>query len=755
MRGSLIFALPTHGIPPAMPDQTRTIPSFCRNCTACCPIVVTVENGRAVKVAGDHDAPAYDGYTCPKGRTLPEQHNHPERLLHCLTRQAGGGFESAFEPIASATLLDQVAWRVQALVQRYGPRSVAVYYGTGNVTNPAGSAMARAWTGALGTDLIFSAMPIDKPAANISLALHGNWHAGAQSFETSDTWIIVGANPVIAKSNGAPMNNPGQRLKEAAERGMKLIVIDPRRTETARRAQVHLQLRPGEDAALLAGLIHIIIAEALYDRDFIAQHAEGFDALTAAVAPYTPDYVATRCGVPVAQLQEAARTFGRAQRGGVICATGASFSGHANLTFYLGLCLNTLCGRWAREGEMAPYPNVLLPAFQPRAQPYAPFPVFGKGRMRTHGLRESASGMPTAALADEILLGGDDGIKALICLGGNPVLSWPDQRKTEAALKSLDLLVVLDSTLTATAQLAHYVAAVPLSLETAGSTSRVEALKYIGVARGFTIPWAQYTPKIVEPPAGSDLVEDAAFFFRLAQRMQLQLNWTNAAGYRGHMESPPVTVQFDMAREPANEELIALTCANSRIALDEVKRHPRGRIFTEAAVRVAGREASCTARLQLADPMMIEDLLQVLNASSSRVNDAFPTLLISRRINHVMNSVGHHLATGLGEDGLTPAFLHPDDLESVGMAAGTLATITSRHGEITVRLRADDSLRPGTVSVVHGFGGRLDQEDKHGAVPSACSVTRLTGMDDFDPVTGIPRLSAIAVRIGAPATSAP
>ena len=730
-----------------MPDQTRTIPSFCRNCTAYCPIVVTVENGRAVKVAGDHDAPAYDGYTCPKGRTLPEQHNHPDRLLHCLTRQAGGGFA----PIASAALLDQVAGRVQALVQRYGPRSVAVYYGTGNVTNPAGSAMARAFTGAIGTDLIFSAMAIDKPAANISLALHGNWHAGAQSFETSDTWIIVGANPVIAKSNGAPMNNPGQRLKEAAERGMKLIVIDPRRTETARRAHVHLQLRPGEDASLLAGLIHIIIAEKLYDPDFIAQHAEGFAALAAAVAAYPPDYVATRCGVPVAQLLEAARTFGRAKRGGVICATGASFSGHANLSFYLGLCLNTLCGRWAREGETAPYPNVLLPAFQPRAQPYAPFPVFGKGRLRAHGLRESASGMPTAALADEILLGGDDGIKALICLGGNPVLSWPDQRKTEAALKSLDLLVVLDATLTATAQLAHYVAAVPLSLETAGSTSRVEALKYVGVARGFTIPWAQYTPKIVEPPAGADLVEDAAFFFRLAQRMGLSLSWTNAAGYRGHMESPPVTLPFDMAREPSNEELIELTCANSRIPLDEVKRHPHGRIFTEAAVRVAGREASCTARLQLADAMMIEELAQVLHESSSKGDSAFPYRLISRRINHVMNSVGHHLAAGSAKEVLTPAFLHPDDLNALGMTAGALATVASRCGEISVRLRADDSLRSGTLSVVHGFGGRLDQE---GAAPSGCSVTRLTGMDDFDPVTGIPRLSAIPVRIEPPAPAA-
>jgi anaerobic selenocysteine-containing dehydrogenase len=715
--------------------DSRTVASFCRNCTAYCPILVTVEGGRAIKVTGDPHAPAYDGYTCPKGRSLPAQHNHPQRLLRCMARQTDG----SFAPIESTRLLDDVARRLRELVARHGPRAVAVYYGTGNVTNPAGSAMARAWTGALGTDLLFSAMAIDKPAANISLALHGNWHAGAQSFESSDTWLIVGANPVIAKSNGAPMNNPGQRLKEAVERGMKLIVIDPRRTETARRAHVLLQARPGEDPALLAGLIHIIMAENLHDTAFVERNAEGFEALKQAVAPYTPEVVAQRAGVPVESLFEAARSFGRAERGGVVCATGASFSTHSNLTFYLGLCLNTLCGRWAREGETAPYPNVLLPAFRPRAQPYAPYPVFAKGRLRAHGLRESAAGMPTAALADEILLGGDDGIKALICLSGNPVLSWPDQRKTEAALKSLDLLVVLDTEMTATAELADYVVAAPLSLETAGSTSRVEALKYVGVSRGFTIPWAQYTPKVVEPPAGSDLVEDAAFFFRLAQRMDLQLTWTNTSGYRSHVEGPPLSVRLDMSREPSNEELIELTCRGSRIPLDEVKRYAHGHVFEQARTTVAPRDPACTARLQLADPMMVNELAQVLREGPVALADGTTHLLVSRRINKVMNSVGHRLADDAHAE--TPAFLHSGDFAALGATPSDIVTVRSRHGEIRARLQVDDALRPGVISVVHGFGGRLEQTG------TGCSVTRLVGMAEIDPVSGIPRMSAIPVSI--------
>ncbi|MCC6992226.1 MAG: molybdopterin-dependent oxidoreductase, partial [Acidobacteria bacterium] len=268
-------------------------PSFCRTGTASGPLLVTVEGGRAVRVTGDPEAPAYDGYTCPKGRWLPEQHNDPKRLLRPLARQADGrqaavGLEAA---------LDDVAARLQALVARHGPKSVAIYYGTGNVTNPAGSAMARAFASALGTNLLFSAQAIDKPGANVSIALHGHWHAGAQAFESADTWLLVGANPVIAKSNGAPMNNPAQRLKDAVARGMKLVVIDPRRSESAARAHVHLQPRPGEDPALLAGLLHILFAEGLIDRDFVARNAVGLDALKAAVAPFTPAYVAERAGV--------------------------------------------------------------------------------------------------------------------------------------------------------------------------------------------------------------------------------------------------------------------------------------------------------------------------------------------------------------------------------------------------------------------------------------------------------------------------
>jgi len=724
--------------------EKKIVPGICRNCLAYCPILVTVEGGRAVHVTGDPEAPAFDGYSCPKGRALPAQHNDPARLTHCLQRQSDGRFTL----IDASLVMDQVAAKVQKVLALHGPRAIAMYRGSGQVSHPSSAPIMGAWLRAIGSRMNFSAASIDKPAEYTSVAMHGNWHAGLQTFETSDTWIMVGANPVIAKSNGGPLNNPGTRLKEAQQRGMQLIVIDPRRTETAKRAAVHLQLRPGTDAVLLAGLIHIILADGLQDSDFVAANAVGLDALRKEVSPYTPEFVSAVSDVPMHQLLTAARMYGRGKRGGVVCSTGPSFSTHSNLTYYLALCLNTLCGRWAREGDIAPNPNVLLPAFQPRAQPFAPYPVVSDRPMRVHGLMENASGVPTAALADEILLDGEGQIKVLLCLGGNPVLAWPDQKKTEAALSKLELLVVLDYRMTATAQFAHYVVPPPLSLELPGTTQMVESLKYYGVSRGYSMPWAQYSPAIADVPVGSDLIEDGAFFFGLAQRMGLQLDWINQRGQGPNLEGPSQTIPLDMSHVPTPEEMIDLACNDARVPLGEVKSHAHGKVY-ELDVRVLPREPECSAMLQLADPMMLQELRDLHPASAQWKSDSeYPFMLVCRRANNFMNSVGAGLFDLDRGRTHTPAYMHPQDLEAIGISEGALIEVRSRHGVMMARVEADDSLRVGLVSVVHGFGGSSTHAGPDDELHLG-SVTRLVGMDERDPISGIPRMSALPIAVKA------
>jgi len=204
-------------------------PSICRFCVAHCPILVEVENGRAVAVRGDPGNDLYQGYTCPKGRALPEQHAHPGRLLHSLKR----GEDGAHRPIASERAMDEIAQRVGAIVAEHGPRAVALYVGTNSLPYPAAPAAAHSWLSGLGSRMFFTSNTIDQPGKQIAQALHGGWQAGEQGFEDADCWMLVGLNPVISKSTGVPSQNPARKLKDAVAHGMQLVVIDPRRTETA------------------------------------------------------------------------------------------------------------------------------------------------------------------------------------------------------------------------------------------------------------------------------------------------------------------------------------------------------------------------------------------------------------------------------------------------------------------------------------------------------------------------------------------
>jgi len=579
-----------------------THPALCRLCTAFCPIIATVENGRVIKVAGNPDAPLYGGYTCPKGRALPEQHNGASRLLHSVKR----GPDGEFLRIASDGAMDEIAERVKRSIDQHGPRSVAMYFGMGTVPYHTTVPVAAAFQRAIGSRMTFSAGSIDKPGILIALALHGNWQGGQPPVESAGAWIFVGANPIVSKAPGFPAQNPGQFIKEAVSRGTRFIVIDPRRTETARRAWMHLQCRPGEDPAILAGLIRVIVCEGLYDSAFLEENAAGLDALSAAVAPFTPEYVERRAGVPASQLVDCARAFALGRHSGITCGTGPSFATHGTLTEYLALCLATLCGRWSRAGDRVTKPNVLLPPFTAKAQPYPPYKAWGYGeKLRVRGLGSAASGLSAAALADEILLPGEGQVKVLFCVGGNPLMAWPDQVKTRDALKALDLLVTIDFEMTATARLSHYVIAPKLSLEAPGTTQYVETLKYLGTTRGFERPFAAYSPAVASPPVGSDVMEDWEFFYGLAQRMNLKLGMVSTYGSGKHTERDAEIQPLDMVNKPTSDALVEALLRSSRVPLFEVKAHPNGHIFEDVEEYVQPRDPDCGHRLDIGNERMM------------------------------------------------------------------------------------------------------------------------------------------------------
>ena len=710
------------------------VTAICRFCHATCGMVATLEDGRVTRLIGDIDNPMYAGYSCVKGRNYHAFHESPSRLRAPLRRRSDGGFESA----SSAAVLDEIAVRTRDILDRHGPRSVAMYGGTFSHFCPAGVMLRESFMDAIGSPMRFSNATIDQPGKPISMALHGKWGAGPQDFADADVCMLIGANPLVSMWGGIPSFNPAKRLHEARQRGLKLIVIDPRRTESARKADLHLQCLPGQDVPLLAAMLNVIITEGLCDRAFIEAETEGFGALAAAVAPFTPERVAPRAGIEAGSIIEAARMFARAQRGNVTSGTGPSMAPHGVLMDYLVLALNTVCGRWIKAGERMPNRGVLFRQFSGVARAEKPRAATGFGEaLRVRGLTDTAAGLPTAALAEEILTPGEGQVKALFVVGGNPLLSWPNQAKTRRALESLELLVVVDPVLSETARHAHYVIGPRFGFESPAITFGNEGITVYGLSLGYPEPFAQYQPQLIEPPAGSDVLEDWRIFYELGRRMGYPL------AFRGQ--------PFDMSTPPTTDGLLSQFVARSRVPLEEIKRHPHGAVFPDPKPFAEPRDAEWPHRLQLAAPVMIAELHGIAAQKSEAPAPAGPVmggegsalrlLLVSRREHALYNSVAHDLPALRRRLPHNPAHINPQDAARLGIVDGAIVEIESAVGGIRAVAHLASDVREGVVSIAHGFAG-------------ACTAALIDDATDYEALSGLPRMSALPVTVR-PAAATP
>ncbi|MHB8466962.1 MAG: molybdopterin-containing oxidoreductase family protein [Acidimicrobiales bacterium] len=718
--------------------------SFCRICATCCPLALEVQDGQIVDITGDPENPLFHGYTCVKGRSQHEYMRHEARLLHSLKRQSDG----TFAPIPVEQAMDEVATVLERIIDQYGPGSVAGYLGTYAYFPNGGIPVMDSFFKAIGTPMVFNPEAIDKPGKPVALALHGAWMAPRQGYDRPDVAMLFGANP-FQSYYGTACGHPGRWLSDQLKRGMELIVVDPRRSDVAKRATLHIQPRPGHDALILASMLHVIIAESLHDAAFVDENTTGLDDFARAVEPFTPELVALRADVPADDLRRAARVFASAPRGYVTAGTGPSMSASGTLVEYLILNLEALCARWLRAGEQVHRVPTLLPAPPAFAQASPPRPAFGYGHpMRVHGLTEMAAGMPTGVLADEILLPGDGQVRALLSVGGNPIAAWPDQLKVIEAMKSLDLLVQFDPWMAATAQHADYVIAPKMALETPAASLITDFVLAADLFYGPERPHAQYADAVVEPPPGSEVIEEWEFFYGLAQRMGLSL----AVGSPPYVDLPPT--ELDMVVKPSTQDLIDILTADSRVPLSEVKRYPHGVTFDEPAVYVQPRQEGWQGRLDLANPTMMDDLAALLLRASdtaAAADDArFPYRLVCRRMQQVLNSAWNDTPTNRGR-GFNPAFMHPGDLEALGLKSGDAVQISSKRATIPAVVMADDGLRQGLVSMAHGFGGAPDRDSEFRKIGSPTGRL-LTGSEFVDRYSGQTLMSNVPVSVAPLAT---
>ncbi|MBZ0252935.1 MAG: molybdopterin-dependent oxidoreductase, partial [Candidatus Methylomirabilis sp.] len=413
----------------------RVVHRTCTWCEACCGITVRVEDERIVDIRGDEEDPFSRGYICPKAYALKELHEDPDRLRHPVKRTSTG-----WERVSWKEALDYAAEGLLAVQEKHGRDAAAVYLGNPNVHNVEAILFAQETVRALGTRNRFSASTLDQmPKQMVQHFLYGSGlFFSVPDVDRTAYMLILGANPLA--SNGSLMTAPDmrRRLQRIRDRGGKVVLVDPRRTESAKVADRHYFIRPGMDALLVAAMIQTLFAEDRVRLGRLASFTDGVETLRRELADFTPEAVAPRVGVGAEEIRRVAREFSEAESAVCYGRMGASTVRFGAAATWLIEALNVLTGNLDRPGGMMfPTPCVDVLKLQPRTR-------YGRWRSRTRGAPEFMGELPAATLADEIETAGEGQVRALLTVAGNPVLSSPAGHKLSDALAKLDFMVSVD-----------------------------------------------------------------------------------------------------------------------------------------------------------------------------------------------------------------------------------------------------------------------------------------------------------------------
>lgn len=710
----------------------RQVKSFCRNCATLCPMEITIEDDRLIAARGDGTVSPYGEYMCVKGLAGLDFHNGLQnRLLHSLKRDASG----AHSEISASQAMDDIAARLAALIAAHGPRSVAFFHGTGAYRSVLGGLLERAFVAAIGSPNFFSTMTIDQSAKWVTAGRLGIMASGKPGTRDIDLAVIVGNNPLVSHQTwpfaAGDCGAPARAYTEAKERGARIVVVDPRRTETAGYADLLLQPLPGHDTTLFAAIAHILLRDGTYNQAFCGRFVTQLDRLREAVAPFTPELAAKRADVPVEQIELLAQWLGEAKRPFVGSGTGPSMAAHSNLNDHMIETVNALVGGYRRAGDLVRNPGTLQPLSVVETV-VAPARSWERGvKCRTADTGMLFDELPSALLPQEIRTPGPDKIRALIVFGGNPAMALGDPGAVVPAFRELDLLVSLDARLNETAQLAHYVIATSQHFERHDLSIPGDAL--------YPEAFAQYARPIVPKPAGT--IHDWEFFWGIASRMKVPLTlkyWNYGLTYA----DIPEGLALDMKHAPDPEDMIRYLCSQSAVSFEELRASPGG-VRPRQPPQYVQAAADNGARLEVCPPDIASELQALLQ---EQPDTRFRYRLTCRRIMEALNSAYRDAPRTRRKHPVNWAFMNPDDMRDDGIAEGATIEIASEAGCILGIARADPRVRRGVLSMAHLFGSLEPSTDPFRQRGS--HTGRLVSLaHPREPINFMPRFSGIPVNV--------
>jgi anaerobic selenocysteine-containing dehydrogenase len=726
----------------------------CPLCEACCGLELKLRDEQIVSIRGNQADVFSHGYICPKGASLKDLHNDPDRLRQPLIKRDGKFAEASWEEAFA-----EIARRLPAIQSAHGADAVGAVIG-----NPAAHKIGllvyfARLAKVLGTHNLFSASTLDQMPKQLSIGLlFGNWFSmPVPDIERCDWLLILGANPMV--SNGSLWTVPDFRGKAKAmrARGGRIVVIDPRRTETADISDEHHFIRPGSDVFLLLGMVHTLFDEKLVRLGRLAQHTAGVDVIEAAVAEFTPERMAARCGIDAAVIRALTRAMAGAERAAVYGRIGTCTQEFGTLSSWLVDVLNILSGNLDKEGG-AMFSKAAAFAVNTIGKPGSGRGIVtGRHSSRVSGAPEVFGELPVTCLAEEIETPGQGQIKALITLAANPVLSSPNGARLARALDSLDFMISLDIYVNETSRHADVILPGSSPLEDLHYDVAFSQFSYRNCAR-FSEP--VFERDAAHPPewqillrlaaiaqgqgADSDVLalDDAMCDDEVRRSSGAHADAVIAAV--ANLRGPERLIDLALRSGPYGD-MFGLKPDGLNLA--KVKAAPNGIDLGALQPRIPEILRTPSGKIELAPAVLIGDLQRVRAALAQ---DAPPLVIIGRRQIRSGNSWMHNLPVLAKGAFRCTALVHSTDAARLGLRHEGQATISAGAAAITVQVEISDEMMPGVVSLPHGWGHDLAgarltlAAERPGANLNAV-------LDDTlrDPLSGNAVLSGIAIEMRA------
>ena len=703
----------------------------CNLCEAMCGLAIRFDGERVTAIEGDLDDPFSRGHICPKAVALDHLHTDPDRLRQPMRRTG-----STWQPVSWDEALNLAADRLHAVQSAHGRSAVGIYLGNPTVHNLGAMVFGLLFLHTLRSRNRFSATSVDQlPHMFAAYQMFGHQLLiPIPDLDRTGYMLMLGANPVA--SNGSLMTAPGvrRRLQELRARGGRLVVVDPRHTETARHADEHIFIRPGTDALLLLGILHTLLAEGLVRRERALAFCHGLDELERAVAPFTPERAAAHTRVPPDTIRRLARELAAADAAVCYGRMGVSTQSFGAVCQWAINAINIVTGNLDRPGgAMFTRPAVDLLA--------APAGSFGRRKSRVRGLPAFGGELPAAAMAEEILTPGEGQIRAMITLAGNPVLSTPNGAQLDRGLAGLDFMVSIDPYLNETTRHAHLILPPVSPLERGHYDLIFHQLAVRNTAR--------YAPPLFTPPPDSrhDWQILLGLQHRLAMRRArrrpralLRAALTHAAlrrlGPEGLLDLGLRLGPYGLGRGGLN--------------LKKLRNAPHGIDLGPLQPCLPDRLRTRDKRIALAPDVLVADLARLAEAfpADGAHTDAGSLLLIGRRHLRSNNSWMHNVPMLMRGRSRCTLLVHPEDAQRLGLADGAEARVSSRTGEVIAPVEISSDVMPGTVSLPHGFGHHRDGSRQRVAAEHAgVSINDITDHQAVDALCGNAALNGQPVQV--------